>query len=223
MRRSYSVSNEEVDTVMSHCILWLPLSSNGDFTDRISGNSLTRYNTTSWSWTTKNDGMYLLTTSSSIKNKLGGINVDLSNVFENKEITVLAEMTKSTTSSATKYPLAVTINSPTPIYNITPRAGQYGAINDYPTNGVAKCATVYNNGTYSWYKDGTKIRDLSVLQNNTQNLSYTNQSNTNSPNILIGYSGTSGTSNTSIKFYIRNIMVFDKALTLDEIKEIQNI
>ena len=192
------------------CILWLPFSEDGDLNDRISGNNLQRAsdNTGYFAWDNNNQMMYFHSPSYrnvksyTLSNNWG------SSTFPNNEFTVLSTFKRKTTSGyAVQFMVGNTYTTPIGaalIYNGSTNLANMGNI-------VHKSAYYLSPSIRKLYKDGTLY---STPAAHTPFLPY----EWGSYDYFVGgysdlYSG--------IEYYIKDIMMFNRELTLGEIRKIQ--
>jgi len=190
------------------CILWLPFASAGDFKDRISGNSLTLTGLGEYSFDTGLDMMRIKLPKQSNQNFATFSTGWTSSTFPNNSHTTLATAKRITTANGT-YWIAFKVGNNVPainpfIYNGTSNFSSFDDnINKYAYSLSSSGRGSYFNGTLN----GTFAAHSPYLP-----------SNWGGYNIKISPYDTYG---QYVEFYIRDYMIFNKVLSLSEIRQIQ--
>lgn len=203
-------------------IIHLPLEYDGDLTDRVTGNSIQMSGNGSMVWDNTYSA-YKITTPSTSNLNVGFLSADLTpTVFPDDCYTSLVTFRRISTST-NSYQTYINLNTTTTDAQTAPLCTYDGTtlMNTYPYEFV-KLATVFDplvtNLRY-YYQDGVVYNSYSIhlpfLPSNW--------------GINPATSGVNlGNSRTSDLFYykqycIKDIYLFNRALSLDEIKEIQDI
>jgi hypothetical protein len=201
------------------CICWLPLSSEGDLLDRISGKSLELTGNGSLVWNSS-AGMYVLTNPSGAASTYvafldNGMNKQ---TFADDTITSMGTVQRiSTTGSIGSFvsPLSTeeyTQMATTPAYNNTGDLTRWD-------NSLHKCSLVYNNDVdRKYYFDGQlEITAAAYNAYIPRNWSLTGSG------LCIGMlrNSTPLSSYRNKQIYLKDVYIFNKCLTLEKIRQIQ--
>ena len=199
------------------CVLYLPLSYDGDLTDRISGQSLILSGNGSMVWNNA-EQMYFVTTPSSTYQYVARLNNGLNNTFFPSGSYSAVQQVKRYTNSSSKRITTMTPNT-TNGTTVTVFLGTYNASSTssgYPS-GVAKVATVIDRtnrvrnfyqqgGLYNQYAEATALYPENwVLDGNGIQIGTTSYDN----------------AKCGVSFYLSECYIFNTALDLTTIRKIQ--
>lgn len=208
-RREHITSQSYIDWLRSMgCILWLPFASANDFKDRISGNSLTLTGLGEYAFYTDLDMMRIKLPKQSSQNFATFSTGWTSSTFPNNSHTILATAKRITTTNGT-YWIAFKIGNNVP------------AINPFIINGSSNFSSFDDNINKYAYSLSSSGRNSYI--NGSLNRSFAAHTpylpaNLGGYNIKISPYETYG---QYVEFYIRDYMIFDRVLTLTEIRKIQ--
>ena len=195
------------------CVFWLPLATNGDLNERLTGNKLVQTSTTSGylSWSSTENCYYMHSgTANSQKHYTLQTDWD-SSTFINNEFTVLTELKRKSSSG---FPLWFMLGN---TYSVP-----VGAATVY--NGTSNMASWDSSSHKTAYYIGPSSRkmyqDGSLYNTYAAHNPYL-PSNWGSWDWFIGTYQSSDVTNHEC--YVKNIMIFNRELSLAEIKKIQNI
>lgn len=201
------------------CICWLPLGSDGDLLDRISGKSLELTGNGSMVWDSTK-GMYHFTTPASKSQYVAFLDNGMNaSSFPDDEFTTIVTLEKIT-SSSTRYfngamsPISNVENTQVPMmpaYNGTGRTSSWPA-------GVQNLAkTQSSDRAYAMYYNG----GLNLSGNSVSGYMPSEWS-VRSDGLCVCIARNSSTATTTnVQVYIKDIYVFNKVLTVEEIRKIQ--
>lgn len=218
-RRRYMGKSGYIEWLKSlGCICWLPLSSDGDMLDRISGESLELTGNGSMVWDGAK-GMYHFTTPASKSQYVAFLDNGMNaSSFPDDEFTTIVTLEKITDSNVRYFNGAMT-----PISNVDatqvsmmPAHNGTGRTSSWPT-GVQKLAKVQSSDrAYVIYYNGS----LNVSGNSSSGYMPSEWS-VISNGLCVCTARNSGAITTNVQVYIKNIYIFNKALTLEDIRKIQ--
>lgn len=203
MKREYNISKSFIDYLKSlGCVLYLPLGEN-DYHDYIGGHDLQWTGNGGAAWDA-NVGMTYIYSPSTLAT-MATLQSDTINAqsFASDECTSVITFKRKTTTNG-KYPdwFCMGSNSmnliPDPIYNGTSNMGVWG--DDIHNSGMT-----FSISGRTWFQDGTIYR--------------TDSTNTQRPSKWASYNwyiACVGNNGRSISCYFKDIMIFNKVLTLDE-------
>lgn len=215
MRREYT--DNYIDWLKSlGCVLYLPLSYDGDLQDRISGESLqlTGYGSMVWDNT---QNMYKITSPSSYQQWVAVLNSPFNhNLFPEDNYTYLSTVKKITSSSTKRITGLYPINNKTSAISCFIPAWNGSSTSSTFPSYIANSAIVvdYTNRRRMFYQDGALYNtyysgwELPSDWNETQNglvLAKTYQDS----------------QKLSVQFYTKELYVFNKVLDLSTIRKIQ--
>lgn len=216
MRREHSSkSGGYIDWLKSlGCIMYLPLSEEGDLLDRISGLSLQLTGNGNMVWDSS-EGKYKITTPSSALQKVAVLNNGLtSQSFPENQFSVLYTIKKITSSS--KYIRGLSVNSTAsgttdalnPLYNASSRSS------GYPSTETKVAGVINGNVDRKYYQNG-------ALYNSYASYSPLLPSNwtLDGSGLFLGQAQDSNS--VSVELYINEIYLFNTALDLTTIRKIQ--
>lgn len=196
------------------CVVYLPMSSDGDLVDRISGNSLVSTGVGSYSWTA--DGYEIETPSSITDGVLELPNAVHASLFADDCFTTLTTFRKITTSGIYGFgQIGILSNTETLRTALSPAWNATGQISGYPATTIHLARyegqderIFYQNGAvYTTLAPATSILPSSWSQIND--------------NFAVGVTRANNTNYYGKQFNISEVYVFNKKLTLDQIRTIQ--
>lgn len=217
-RRVASAEGIDIPWLIAHgCICWLPLSSEGDLLDRISGKSLELTGNGSMVWD-GDKGMYHITIPSSRNQYVAFLDNGMNAAsFSDDEFTTIVTIEKITSSNS-KYgngmisPLSSDTNTQTAI---SPLYSGTGRTNAWPA-GIMKMAKSQNSLEYNIYYNGSlNFNGVPAEAYIPSNWSLIGSG------LCVGMVRTSSNNYYGVQLYIKDIYIFNKVLTLDEIRKIQ--
>lgn len=195
------------------CVFWLPFETEGDLVERLSGNPLVKTSDATGYLVWDTDEMcYYMHSGPDLRAKYYTLQTLWnSNTFSNNKFTALTEFKRKTSSGLPLwFMLGNTNNVP---------AGAATMYNG--TNNMSSWDDDWHKGAYYIGSDSRKIYQDGILYKTYSAHTPYLPSNWGSLDWFIGtYS--SGTP-TNSECYIKSIMIFNRELTLGEIKKIQDI
>lgn len=219
IRRRAMMNKEQsyVDWLKSiGCVVWLPLSEEGDLQDRISGLSLALSSKGSMTWDASQN-MYKIYTPNVQFQYVALLNNGLTkDMFTNNCLTTMSTFKKITTTQygpLTQFaPLSTddnTIVSMNPLYNAT------GDALNYPTTNV-RLARVESEQERLFYQNGALYTTISP----TTQILPRNWVQTNG-GLMVGFVRLDHGFYKQKEYYIKDIYIFNTKLTLEQIRKIQ--
>ena len=217
MIREHIKSGDYIDWLKSlGCLVYLPLSADGDLQDRISGLSLQLTGQGSMVWD-GNQQRYKLTTPSQNNSHTAILPNGLTKSnFPDNRVTILQGI-KKVTSSSSKYLRAFCVNSTnydtTDVFN----CGYNGTSrsNGFPASEVYLGFTINASIDRSYYQNGSLFGTYSP-----HNPYLPSNWVLNGSGVIIGNT-TGSTSFTNVQLYISELYIFNNVLDLATIRKIQ--
>lgn len=217
MRREYSKKqggDEYLEWLRSlGCIIYLPLSSDGDLQDRMSGESLILSGDGSFEWNEAWGG-YKMTQPASTGAFVARLNIDFdATLFPEENFTVVYTVQKiSNSDNASGFWFASSNNNMTPLfvgYNATSDVNRWDS-------GVLKVAYITNHTE----SNRTCVQQGGIYQTYAEYTPYL-PSNWQKTSSGIYWGGGQGSNLArSTQFYIKEAYIFNRALSLAEIRQI---
>lgn len=210
MKREYNISNGYVDWLKSiGCVLYLPLN-NGDFKDYISGNTLQLTGSVTMTW---DDTMnaYLITTPSTSPTTIATLDSLVpSSDWSANIVSGCAIVRRGNTNYQNKGAEIFCVGSANNcLYPSLMVNGTSGNMSNWDNN-FHDVGMVFSGSGRKWYQDG------SVYRTDTYGGRAPSSWGTNK-NWFIS---TSASGNTSTKFYVKGIMLFNRELSVSDYRTI---
>ena len=198
------------------CVVWLPLSEEGDLQDRISGESLQLSGNGSMTWVASQN-MYKIYTPNVQFQYVALLSNGLTNdMFPNNCLTTMSTFKKISTAQygpLTQFaPLSTDDNT---IISMSPTYNASGNASNYPAS-TLRLARVESDQERLFYSNGALTTTLSpAVQILPQNWIQTNGG------LMIGYIRSNDIYYKQKEYYIKDIYIFNTKLTLEQIRKIQ--
>lgn len=214
MRREQISQQSYIDWLKSlGCVLWLPFAEDGDLNDRISGNDLQRGGDTTgyFAWDNSQEMMYFHSPSS-YKKKSYTLQTNWNNTtFPDNKLTVLSTVKRKTYNNTFFFMVGSNYTVPVGaclIYNATGNMSKWD-------NNIHKQSYYFGTDIRKYYNDGT-------LYNTYSPATAYFPSNWGSYDYFVGAGSQSELGNViNQECYVKDVMMFNRELTLNEIRQIQ--
>lgn len=217
MRREHIISESYIDWLKSlGCLVYLPLSDNGDLEDKISGVSAQTTGYGTFNWDANRNGYIVKSPSSGLPGRSTLLldNGFTTTWFPNNEITVLQTVEMITkTSGCGCRTLSPKSSTTTTIQAISAAYNGSGNCNAWP-NGYRDIGYTTNPSIRNYYQDGGLFRSYTAYSPFLP-LNWT----MNGTGLFIGTG--EGSTYTNTEFSIKNIYIFNRVLDLTTIRKIQ--
>lgn len=219
LRRRVAASTDYITWLKSlGCICWLPLGSEGDLLDRISEKNLGLTGNGSMVWDS-DKGMYHFTTPASKSQYVAILDNGMNaSSFPDDEFTTIVTLEKIT-SSSTRYfngAMSPISNVDSTQVSMMPAYNGTGKTSSWPT-GIQKLAkTQSSDRAYAIYYNG----GLNVSGNSASGYMPSEWS-VGSSGLCVCIARNSNQTTTNVQIYIKDIYIFNKVLTVEQIRQIQ--
>lgn len=198
------------------CVVYLPLSSNGDLKDYISGVLLTITGYGSMVWDS-NENMYKITSPSQTNRGTAFLSSFKKSLLTTNSFSVLMEE-KMITNSSSKWHNQISTPCSSNSYNdyLTCTTSASTTRTDAFPRDLVKLAKTYDSNYEIGYVNGEQIRKVAVTGTSGLPSNWV----TTGDGLYISFPATS--TKTSVQFYISNIYIFNGVIDLQTIRKIQD-